>query len=164
VSKGKYDFLPEVLEELGVKKQFHRVAQRPGKPFWFGRTASLGMSGRDGEQEKTNNAIVFAFPGNPISTFVNCLVYFYPWYQRSIGLELKTETAILAEEVVFKPDLTYFLQVKLNSRFGHLVATPVRGNGSGDLASLVHADAFIQLPKGKTEFKKGEVFPVIRYK
>ncbi|WP_233188641.1 molybdopterin molybdotransferase MoeA [Tenacibaculum sp. SG-28] len=38
VSKGKYDFLPEVLEELGVRKEFHRVSQRPGKPFWFGST------------------------------------------------------------------------------------------------------------------------------
>ncbi len=168
VSKGKFDFLPEVLEELGVKKQFHRVAQRPGKPFWFGNAVSLTISERgvyqSKEKEYQKNTIVFAFPGNPISTFVNCLVYFYPWYQKSIGLELKTETAILAEDIVFKPNLTYFLQVKLDSRFGHSVATPIQGNGSGDLASLVQADGFIQLPKEKTEFKKGEVFPIIRYR
>jgi molybdopterin molybdotransferase len=41
VSKGKFDFLPEVFEELGVEKLFHKVAQRPGKPFFYGRTASL---------------------------------------------------------------------------------------------------------------------------
>ena len=34
VSKGKFDYL-QVLQELGVEKQFHRVAQRPGKPFWL---------------------------------------------------------------------------------------------------------------------------------
>jgi len=44
VSKGKYDFLPEVFEELGVEKLFHKVMQRPGKPFWFGRAASLLLS------------------------------------------------------------------------------------------------------------------------
>jgi len=38
VSKGKFDFIPDVLNELGVQKLFHRVKQRPGKPFWFGRT------------------------------------------------------------------------------------------------------------------------------
>ena len=38
VSKGKYDFLPEVFDELGVEKLFHKVTQRPGKPFWFGRS------------------------------------------------------------------------------------------------------------------------------
>ena len=107
---------------------------------------------------------MFGFPGNPISTFVNCLAYFYPWYYKSVGIELEEETAILNADVSFKPNLTYFLQVKLSSRFGHLIATPITGNGSGDLASLVKTDAFIQLPNDKTEFKKGEVFPIIRYR
>jgi molybdopterin molybdotransferase len=149
VSKGKYDFLPEVFEELGVEKLFHKVAQRPGKPFWFGRT---------------NTCNIFAFPGNPISTFVNCLAYFYPWFYTSTAIEINEETAILGKEVSFKPNLVYFLQVKLESKFGHLVAFPITGNGSGDLASLVNADGFIQLPNDKTEFKKGEVYPIIRYR
>ncbi|WP_159946779.1 molybdopterin molybdotransferase MoeA [Polaribacter septentrionalilitoris] len=149
VSKGKFDFLPEVFTELGVKKLFHKVAQRPGKPFWFGQT---------------ENCKIFAFPGNPNSTFVNCLVYFYPWYYQSVGVEVQEETAILKEDVTFKPNLTYFLQVQLSDKFGHLLATPIQGNGSGDLASLVNADAFIQLPSNKTVFKKGENYPVIRYR
>ena len=149
VSKGKFDFLPEVFDELGVEKLFHKITQRPGKPFFYG---------------KTNKCNVFGFPGNPISTFVNCLAYFYPWYYKSVGLEVEEKTAILSADVTFKPSLTYFLQVKLNSRFGHLIATPIKGNGSGDLASLVKTDAFIQLPNDKVEFKKGEVFPIIRYR
>ncbi|QOD60142.1 molybdopterin molybdotransferase MoeA [Polaribacter haliotis] len=168
VSKGKFDFLPEVFNELGVEKLFHKIAQRPGKPFWFGSTASLSISEQDVYQnEKGNskkNTIVFGFPGNPISTFVNCLAYFYPWYYKSVGVEVEEETAILSEDFVFKPSLTYFLQVKLSYKFGHLVATPITGNGSGDLASLVNADAFIQLPNDKNEFKSGEVFPIIRYR
>jgi molybdopterin molybdotransferase len=149
VSKGKYDFLPEVFEELGVEKGFHTVAQRPGKPFWFGQT---------------NTCSIFGFPGNPISTFVNCLAYFYPWYYKSIGIETKEETVILGEDVNFKPNLVYFLQVKLVSEKGQLIAHPITGNGSGDLASLVKADAFIQLPSGTVEFKKGAVYPIIKYR
>ena len=149
VSKGKFDFLPEVFNELGVEKLFHKITQRPGKPFFYGKT------------DKCN---VFGFPGNPISTFVNCLAYFYPWYYKSVGIEVEEETAILNADVTFKPNLTYFLQVKLNSRFGHLIATPITGNGSGDLASLVNTDAFIQLPNNITTFKKGEVFKIIRYR
>lgn len=164
VSKGKFDFLPEVFDELGVEKLFHKITQRPGKPFWFGRTVSLNTSVQDVYQNKKNQTIVFGFPGNPISTFVNCLAYFYPWYYKSIGLEVEEETAILSADVTFKPSLTYFLQVKLSSRFGHLIATPVTGNGSGDLASLVKTDAFIQLPNDKTEFKKGEAYSIIRYR
>ena len=149
VSKGKYDFLPEIFEELKVYKKFHKVMQRPGKPFYFG---------------KTDTCTVFGFPGNPISTFVNCLAYFYPWYHRSVGLEILEEMAILGEDVSFVPNLDYFLQVALENKSGNLVAFPVSANGSGDLASLANTDAFIQLPKDTTEFKKGIVYPILKYR
>nr|BFF39318.1 molybdopterin molybdotransferase MoeA [Tenacibaculum mesophilum] len=150
VSKGKFDFLPEVLDELGVKKLFHRVSQRPGKPFWAG---------------VTDNCKVFAFPGNPVSTFVNCLVYFYPWYYKSIGVQQEKQTATLAKDITFKPNLSCFLQVKLTSENGQVYATPIQGNGSGDLASLVEAGGFIELPKTEEiEFKKGSVFPILTYR
>jgi len=164
VSKGKYDFLPEVFEELGLEKRFHKVAQRPGKPFWFGYSAASIISNKGGNVNRDKKTIVFGFPGNPISTFVNCLAYFYPWYYKSVGLEVAEETAILAEDINFKPNLAYFLQVKLVSEKGQLMAYPIKGNGSGDLASLVKTDAFIQLPSDKIEFKKGEVYPIIKYR
>ncbi|MBE7686240.1 molybdopterin molybdenumtransferase MoeA [Tenacibaculum piscium] len=166
VSKGKFDFLPEVFAELGVDKLFHKVAQRPGKPFWFGRIASLGISEQDVYPKlKKNDAIVFAFPGNPIATFVNCLVYFYDWYYKSIGIKEDKQFAILSENITFKPNLTYFLQVKLENVNGQILATPIKANGSADLASLVNADGFIEIPKTEnTEFKKGDLFPLIRYK
>ena len=72
--------------------------------------------------------------------------------------------AVLAEDVSFKPNLVYFLQVKLKNKQGKLIAFPIKGNGSGDLASLVNTDAFIQLPDNNIEFKKGDTFPIIRYR
>ncbi|PQB08400.1 molybdopterin molybdenumtransferase MoeA [Polaribacter filamentus] len=168
VSKGKFDFLPEVLDELGVEKLFHTVTQRPGKPFWFGQKFFPSKNDENSDKYTVDkyqmNTIVFGFPGNPISTFVNCLAYFYPWYYKSVGVEVEEETVILGGDVSFKPNLTYFLQVKLERENGLLTAFPISGNGSGDLASLVKTDAFIQLPSDKTEFKKGEVYPIIRYR
>ena len=150
VSKGKFDFIPEVLNNLGVEKLFHKVKQRPGKPFWFGKKA---------------NKTVFAFPGNPVSTFVSCLKYFHPWYQKSMGLNSENkQQAILAEDYFFKPELTYFLQVKLSQEKGQLLATPITGKGSGDLANLVESDAFLELPDHRTNFTKGEVFPLITFR
>ena len=150
VSKGKFDFIPEVLNNLGVEKLFHRVKQKPGKPFWFGKKA---------------NKTVFAFPGNPVSTFVSCLKYFYPWFYKSVGLNYKNnQEAILTDDFSFKSELTYFLQVKLHQENGKLFATPIVGKGSGDLANLVDADAFLELPDDKTNFTKGEIFPVITYR
>lgn len=149
VSKGKFDFIPEILDELSVEKLFHRVAQKPGKPFWFGKKGAKK---------------VFAFPGNPVSTYVNCLKYFYPWYLKSIGLNFTKQKAILAEDFVFKGQTTYFLQVKLENINGQLMAFPEVGNGSGDLVNLTFADAFIELPANQNNFKKGEVFSVLLYR
>jgi molybdopterin molybdotransferase len=149
VSKGKFDFIPEVLNSLGVKKLFHRVKQKPGKPFWFG---------------KKGTKKVFAFPGNPVSTFVSCLKYFYPWYYRSVGVTMPQETAILASDFEFKSPLTYFLQVTLENKNGCLYAQPLMGNGSGDLANMALADAFIELPGEESHFKKGTVFSLLSYR
>lgn len=149
VSKGKFDFIPEVLNSLGVKKLFHNVKQRPGKPFWFG---------------KKDNKTIFAFPGNPVSTFVNCLKYFYPWVQKSIHVAETKRQAILTEDFYFKPELSYFLQVKLEQVEGELFATPIAGRGSGDLANLADTDAFLELPDDRSNFTKGEVFPIINYR
>lgn len=149
VSKGKFDFIPEVLNSLGVKKLFHNVKQRPGKPFWFG---------------KKDNKTIFAFPGNPVSTFVNCLKYFYPWVQKSMHVAETKRQAILTEDFYFKPELSYFLQVKLEQVEGKLFATPIAGRGSGDLANLADTDAFLELPDDRSNFTKGEVFPIINYR
>lgn len=150
VSKGKYDYLPRILDELEVKKLFHRVQQRPGKPFWFGQ--------RD---KKT----VFAFPGNPVSTYVSCMKYFLPWLRKSMGIEpFSDQFAVLDRDFEFKPALTYFLQVKLINRRGTLFAVPEAGNGSGDLANLTLNDAFLELPADRQLFSKGEIFPYLEYR
>ena len=156
ISKGKFDFIPEVLDSLGVEKLFHRVKQRPGKPFWFGRKTST--------EENPGTKTVFAFPGNPVSTFVSCMKYFYPWFYKSMHLVDNKKQAILDDDFYFKPDLTYFLQVKLNQKEGKLYATPVSGKGSGDLANLVDSDAFLELPDDRSNFTKGEVFSLLPYR
>ncbi len=149
VSKGKTDFVPEVLDGLGVKKLFHGVRQRPGKPFWFGIT-------EDGKP-------VFALPGNPVSTALCFYKYVLPWILKSMGHQPIIGKASLAEDFSFNPDLTYFLQVKLKrDASGSLLATPCPGQGSGDLANLLEVDGFLELPEAVSNFKKGEVFDVLR--
>ncbi|MEQ9297933.1 MAG: molybdopterin molybdotransferase MoeA [Cyclobacteriaceae bacterium] len=152
VSKGKFDFLPQALEELGVEKHFHRISQRPGKPFWFGSFQ--------------DQSTVFAFPGNPVSSFMCMQRYFKTWLNHSLQIShINSPYAVLGADVHFKPNLTYFLEVKLNfSPTGEIVAMPVKGNGSGDLANLVDADAFVELPMGRDDFHKGEKYPILTYR
>lgn len=150
VSKGKFDYIPGILDDIGVEKKFHFVRQRPGKPFWFGRY---------------KKGVVFALPGNPVSTFVGLYRYVLPYLYRSSGIEPVEIKAVLAKDFNFKPGLTYFLQVKLSyDSKGTLQAMPVPGLGSGDLANLLDADALLELPDDKSEFKKGEVFTCYKYR
>jgi len=150
VSKGKFDFLPEAMDQLGVKKLFHKIKQRPGKPFWFG--------------QYPEGATVFAFPGNPVSSFMCAQIYCMPWLQKCLGLPVSYQQyASLTAPIHFKPDLTYFAQVKITTdKFGKLLATPIEGNGSGDLANLVEANAFLEVPMGKDIFEKGMVLPFFK--
>ena len=144
VSKGKFDFIPEVMDALGVEKIFHRVAQRPGKPFWFGIHREL-------------KTVIFSFPGNPVSTFANYHLYFLPWLRTSWGIPVVQEFAKLAVEMDITPPLTRFIQVKLAMRDATLWATPVTENGSGDLTSLAKADGFICLEPRNSSYRMGEL-------
>ena len=146
VSMGKFDYIHRALEAVGVTKLFHKVQQRPGKPFWFG--------------EYKKERLVFAFPGNPISTFMCLHRYFLLWLQASLGLPNAEAYAILNKDFSFTPNLTCFLQVHLKNEQGRLLATPAEGNGSGDFANLVEIEAFMELPAERDNFTKGEIFKV----
>ena len=147
VSKGKFDFLPAELDRQGVKKIFHGVAQRPGKPFWF------GVSGR--------GTPVFALPGNPVSSYTCLHRYVLPALTRASGAEpAGPRTVALAEAVNFKPKVAYFLPVKLSSGpHAELLATPDPSNTSGDFTGLVGTNGFVELPAEQTDFPAGTLAP-----
>ena len=149
-SKGKYDYVPATLEQLGVERKFYKVKQRPGKPFWFG--------------VRKHKTFVFALPGNPVSSFMCTERYIKEWLKNSLGISNNWNSAILMEDFSFHPDLTYYLQVRVTSRNGKLLAFPVVGGGSGDLANLSKADGFLELPVGQNHFPAGKVFPLLLYR
>lgn len=125
VSAGKKDFLPECLEQLSIKKVFHKIAQKPGKPLWFG----LNL-----EKKKW----VFAFPGNPISTFLCSKIYFLPWL---LKIEIFKGYCNVENPQFKSVDLDLWLPfqwIKENS-----LAKIINHNGSGDMVSWSKADGFI---------------------
>jgi molybdopterin molybdotransferase len=149
VSKGKYDFVPEVLNTLGIRRLFHQVSQRPGKPFWFGTS---------------DRHTVFALPGNPVSTYMCFYRYIKPWLLQAMTASFTFPKAELAVDYSFSPSLTYFLQVKIKNENGKLLAFPDAGGGSGDFANLREVDGFLELPDGARLFKAGEVFSFIPFR
>jgi molybdopterin molybdotransferase len=151
VSKGKLDFIPEVMESLEIEKVFHRVKQRPGKPFWFGKYK--------------DEVFFFAFPGNPVSTYSNFHRYFVPWLDLSLEIEKKELFKLkLAGEFNFDLPLTYFLQVKLVQTKNGVQALPIAGKGSGDLANLVETDGFVVIPEEVDHCPIGSEFEYISFR
>ena len=148
VSKGKYDFIPLAMEELAVQKIFHKVLQRPGKPFWFGFHEATGT-------------LIFSFPGNPVSTFANYHLFFKDWLKKSLGLPIDKIDAILKDEVEVKGTLTLFLLVRTEWRLGKLTVSLINNNGSGDLTSLAKSDGFICLEPKDAPYDIGDVVPFV---
>ena len=144
VSKGKFDYLPQVLADLGLQTVFHKVAQKPGKPLLFGIF--------------NKGPVVFGFPGNPASTFVCFYIFFLPWLRASMHLKQQSLTAILQKEIFFKPNLDYHLLVQISIIDGCINALPVENTNSGDMVALVKAHGVITLPAEKQIFLKGEAF------
>ncbi len=149
VSKGKFDYLPAVLQEAGMDVIFHGVAQKPGKPFLFGKF--------------TSGVRVFGFPGNPVSTFVCYHLYFRRWLYHSMDVSFDYQRVQLAREVRLPAKLARHLLVSVENTDGILNASPLVGSGSGDLPGLIPARGVITLPAGKEVFHKGEIFNMIPF-
>jgi molybdopterin molybdotransferase len=151
VSMGKFDLVPKVLMQLGVQEVFHTIAQRPGKPMWFG----VGPHGQ----------AVFGLPGNPVSTSVCLIRYVIPAIAEAMGTKrAAAERLALAAPVTFKPALAYFLPVSIeHDAWGRPWSNPKPPNGSGDFLSLAGTDGFVELPPGPNTYPKGFVTSVYRW-
>jgi molybdopterin molybdotransferase len=150
VSMGRFDFIPQVLQELGVRVIFHKVAQRPGKPLWFG----VGAGGQT----------VFALPGNPVSTLVCLVRYVLPGLLAAQGaLPAEVETIALAQSYEVKPPLTVFLPVSITHNIAGQCAMPQPTQGSGDFTSLVGTVGFVELPPGPRVVAEDLSLPLYRW-
>jgi molybdopterin molybdotransferase len=151
VSMGKLDLVPRALEELGVRCVFHKVAQRPGKPLWFGIASS--------------GAAVLGLPGNPVSTAICVSRYVLPALAASQGQPaLRPERMALGAPVAVKVPLTLFMPVRIEiDDWGRNWAMPAPTHGSGDFTSLAGTVGFVELPPGPQTYPKGFVTRIHRW-
>ena len=151
VSMGRFDHVPRTMQALGVREVFHKIAQRPGKPLWFG----IGPQGQ----------VVFGLPGNPVSALVCLVRYVVPGLLAMMGSRtVPTETVPLGAPFRVKPALWYFLPAQLErSALQGVVAMPRPTRGSGDFVSLLGTDGFVELPPGPAEYPVGHLAPFYRW-
>lgn len=152
VSAGRLDLVPAALAGIGVREVFHKVAQRPGKPLWFG-IAPTGTA-------------VFALPGNPVSTLVCLARYVLPALYAAMGETppRAPERIALAAPVEVRAALAFFMPVKIMiDDWGRPWAEPRTTNGSGDYAALTGTDGVVELPPGPHTHPKGFVARLHRW-
>ncbi len=140
VSKGRYDFIPDVLDNIKIKQLFHGVNMKPGKPLWFGMT--------------TNNNPMFALPGNPVSTLICFYRFVLSALKKMTGLEQVITSKVFVSKINQKQlknkSFTYFLPIKIkNIKDTYRTGEELHINGSGDYISLIKSDGFIELNNAK---------------
>ena len=144
VSAGKFDLVPQVLQELGVQSHFHKVEMKPGKPVFFGTRGKK---------------LVFGLPGNPVSSYV-CFELFV----RPALRQLRGEKEVLPRQIRIPLTIpfqnsndrpTYF-PARIEVHEDGWKIEPLKWFGSADLCSISSANALIVLPAGKVDYPAGE--------
>ncbi|HOG72663.1 MAG TPA: molybdopterin molybdotransferase MoeA [Tenuifilaceae bacterium] len=146
VSMGDYDYVPEIMEKLGVTIHFSSVAVQPGKPTTFGTL---------------DNKLVFGLPGNPVSAFIQFELLVKPAIRKLMGCKQLNPTAIrlpLAEDYRRnRAERMALVPVKIIAGSAVL---PVEFHGSAHIFALGNADGIIAVPIGTTKIDKGEIVDV----
>ncbi|ADE53361.1 molybdenum cofactor synthesis domain protein [Coraliomargarita akajimensis DSM 45221] len=128
ISMGKKDYIPQVLNELGLQNHFHGITQKPGKPMGF-------WSNQD--------TAVFALPGNPLSTLVSLHRYVIPALLHASGAQASAPAQlILTAPQKTRDDITTYLPVIVGP--DGPAAAPAQN--SGDFVSILQTQGFIELP------------------
>jgi len=151
VSVGDFDYVKDVLKDMGTKMRFWKVAIKPGKPLAFGV-----IGGRP----------AFGLPGNPISSMVAFEQFVRPALLKMMGrsdIFRRTVDAVLMTDLQKKPGRMHFLRARLGIKEGDYYVTPLEGQGptpaggkqgSAILSSMVKANSLIILPEDGTTFPK----------
>jgi len=144
VSVGDYDFVKEVMKNLGMEMVFWKVAMRPGAPLAFGTIAGKP---------------VFGLPGNPVSSMISFEQFVRPSLLKMMGrrqLFRPVIEAILKEQIEKKPGSRYFIRGSVSFEKDKYIVTTTGEQGSGILRSMVKANGLIVIPEDQKIVRAGE--------
>jgi len=144
VSVGDYDFVKDVLNDLGTEMVFWKVAMKPGKPLAFGL-----IQGKP----------VFGLPGNPVSSMVSFEEFVRPSLLKMMGhrqLFRPVIEAVLKEDIHKEPGRRHFVRAFVSFDKDHYQVTVTGEQGSAILRSMVKANGLVVIPEDKRIVRAGE--------
>lgn len=166
VSAGIRDLVPAELLATGVRKVFHGVHMKPGKPLWFGVYES-GFGGSDGgaveSKADAHRCYVFGLPGNPVSALACFELFVRPSLRKFSGipdpnpLPLK---AMLSEPYQVRGDRPVYHPVKIDAGEQGLAVRPLRWVGSADLRATVEANGMALFEPSSSPIAAGTLVSV----
>ena len=141
---GDLDLVCEVLQSLGVERQFWKVDIKPGRPTAFGLK---------------NGKPVFSLPGNPVSSMITFEEFVRPALLKMMGHQRVIKPfvkATMQESVKKKPGRVQFLRVRVLDDGEQLLATSSGDQNTGILSTMVRANGIAVLPAKRERFEAGE--------
>ena len=146
VSAGDADYVPQVLEALGVNIRFHGALIKPGKPVLMGTAA--------------NGSIVFALPGNPLACLVTFKLFVEEYLWGCFGFRQgRLKQARLLNDRSKKTPLDEFFPVFREAQADGY--TWRRHHGSGDITAAIGCDGIGWHPQNKRDIKAHEVISIL---
>ena len=129
-SVGKHDLIKKVLENLGMKTIFWKVAMRPGKPLIFG---------------KLKKTLILGFPGNPVSTYVSALIFLKPLINKYNKIINNNEYkfGILNKPLIKNDERQEYLRSEVYLKDNNYFLSPVSAQDSSMTSSLSRAQGLI---------------------
>ncbi len=148
VSVGDYDFVKDVLQELGLEMKFWKIRMRPGRPLAFGTIAGTP---------------VFGLPGNPVSVMVSFEQFVRPVIRKLSGhrgLYRRSVEAVAEDAVKGGNGNKYFIRCILSRRDNTYYASSTGSQGSGILMSMARCNGLMIIPEDRDEIKAGDTVRV----
>ena len=149
VSVGKYDYVKEIFSELGVDEIFWKVYIKPGKPIFFGKYENNGMS-----------KLIFALPGNPVSSLVNFDVLVKPSilkkYSQPQPLKFK---AILKNDIKKNDTKRHFVSGIIDVNKNEVITHS--SQSSGNLAGFSKSNCLVEINEKTLNPKNGDIVECI---
>ena len=147
VSMGRYDYVREVFIDLGVKEHFWKVAQKPGKPLFFGTN---------------NKSLIFGLPGNPVSAYIGFMIWVWPVLKELMGsLKDQSVKGILSEPFPLETLKQRYLFGQSWIENGKLRCKASTKIGSHMLSSALESNCILSASKGEGCLKPGDFIDVI---
>jgi len=144
VSVGDYDFVKDVMKNLGMEMVFWKVAMRPGQPLAFGT-----IGGKP----------VFGLPGNPVSSMISFEQFVRPSLLKMMGhrqLFRPVIEATLKGEIKKMAGRRYFIRGSVSIEKDQYFVSTTGEQGSGILRSMVRANGLIVIPEDQEMVRAGE--------